>query len=205
VGPLPRRSRQPPAGRFRRAARRRSTTWTGSWRWSRRSRGGARRVDAGWRDGRIKLLVTAAGLRLRRARPELFLHGAYVPLETEVTVRAGAAAFARLAGRARTRRRPVRRATAVLRAARRRRALGPRRRTLEDVPGHPAARPCTAARSSTSSPARPSAPWRRRRGLDLPGRDLSDRARRDPAGALTLYPFLPSPLASAPLSARARG
>jgi (1->4)-alpha-D-glucan 1-alpha-D-glucosylmutase len=50
---------------------------------------------AGWRDGRIKLLVTAAGLRLRRAMPELFLRGGYVPLETEVTVRAGVVAFAR--------------------------------------------------------------------------------------------------------------
>jgi (1->4)-alpha-D-glucan 1-alpha-D-glucosylmutase len=52
---------------------------------------------AGWRDGRIKLLVTAAGLRLRRAMRDLFLRGRYVPLETEVTVRAGAAAFARTA------------------------------------------------------------------------------------------------------------
>lgn len=35
---------------------------------------------AKWPDGRIKLLVTAAGLRIRRANPELFLHGDYVPL-----------------------------------------------------------------------------------------------------------------------------
>jgi (1->4)-alpha-D-glucan 1-alpha-D-glucosylmutase len=49
-----------------------------------------------WQDGRIKLLVTAAGLRLRRAHPDLFLRGEYVPLATEVTVKAGAVAFARL-------------------------------------------------------------------------------------------------------------
>jgi (1->4)-alpha-D-glucan 1-alpha-D-glucosylmutase len=34
-----------------------------------------------WRDGRIKLAVTAAGLRLRRRRPELLTAGAYIPLE----------------------------------------------------------------------------------------------------------------------------
>ena len=33
-----------------------------------------------WTDGRIKMFVTAAGLRLRRARPDLFLDGAYEPL-----------------------------------------------------------------------------------------------------------------------------
>ncbi|HSC25952.1 MAG TPA: malto-oligosyltrehalose synthase [Vicinamibacterales bacterium] len=49
-----------------------------------------------WPDGRIKLLVTAAGLRLRRELPELFLQGRYVPLETEVTVSAGVIAFARV-------------------------------------------------------------------------------------------------------------
>ncbi len=48
-----------------------------------------------WMDGRIKLLVTAAGLRLRRRLPELFLDGDYVPLTTEVTVRGGAIVFAR--------------------------------------------------------------------------------------------------------------
>jgi (1->4)-alpha-D-glucan 1-alpha-D-glucosylmutase len=51
-----------------------------------------------WRDGRIKLLVTAAGLRLRREKPELFLAGDYLPLETEVTVPGNAIAFARLLG-----------------------------------------------------------------------------------------------------------
>ncbi|HEX6465134.1 MAG TPA: malto-oligosyltrehalose synthase, partial [Vicinamibacterales bacterium] len=50
-------------------------------------------------DGTIKLLVTAAGLRLRSSEPRLFLDGDYLPLETETTVPAGAIAFARaLAG-----------------------------------------------------------------------------------------------------------
>jgi (1->4)-alpha-D-glucan 1-alpha-D-glucosylmutase len=51
-----------------------------------------------WPDGRIKLLLTAAGLRLRREKPELFLSGGYVPLDTDVTVDAGAIAFARVHG-----------------------------------------------------------------------------------------------------------
>ncbi len=34
-----------------------------------------------WRDGRVKLLVTARGLRARRAEPDLFLRGDYLPLE----------------------------------------------------------------------------------------------------------------------------
>jgi (1->4)-alpha-D-glucan 1-alpha-D-glucosylmutase len=49
-----------------------------------------------WRDGRIKLLLTAAGLRLRREKPDLFLAGDYLPLETDVTVPGSAIAFARL-------------------------------------------------------------------------------------------------------------
>jgi (1->4)-alpha-D-glucan 1-alpha-D-glucosylmutase len=36
-----------------------------------------------WPDGRIKLFVTACGMRLRRARPRLFLAGDYVPLGVE--------------------------------------------------------------------------------------------------------------------------
>ncbi|MEP6916049.1 MAG: malto-oligosyltrehalose synthase, partial [Acidobacteriota bacterium] len=52
---------------------------------------------AAWPDGRIKLLVTAAGLRLRRALPTVFVGGRYLPLTTEVTVPAGAVAFARIA------------------------------------------------------------------------------------------------------------
>jgi (1->4)-alpha-D-glucan 1-alpha-D-glucosylmutase len=50
----------------------------------------------GWRDGRIKMCVTAAGLRLRRDQPDTFLSGAYIPLETETTVNAGLVAFARV-------------------------------------------------------------------------------------------------------------
>jgi (1->4)-alpha-D-glucan 1-alpha-D-glucosylmutase len=37
----------------------------------------------GWPDGRIKMFITASGLRLRRARPALFLHGTYVPVTAE--------------------------------------------------------------------------------------------------------------------------
>ena len=46
----------------------------------------------------MKLLVTAAGLRLRRDLPGVFLGGAYLPVPTEVSVPAGAVAFARAAG-----------------------------------------------------------------------------------------------------------
>jgi (1->4)-alpha-D-glucan 1-alpha-D-glucosylmutase len=49
-----------------------------------------------WTDGRIKLLITAAGLRLRRQDPELFLSGGYVPLATELTIDGNAIAFARI-------------------------------------------------------------------------------------------------------------
>lgn len=34
-----------------------------------------------WQDGRIKLLITACGLRLRRQWPDVFAQGAYLPLE----------------------------------------------------------------------------------------------------------------------------
>jgi (1->4)-alpha-D-glucan 1-alpha-D-glucosylmutase len=51
-----------------------------------------------WPDGRIKLLVTAAGLRLRRDREALFLEGEYLPLVTETTVNADVIAFARVRG-----------------------------------------------------------------------------------------------------------
>ena len=50
----------------------------------------------GWEDGRVKLLVTATGLRLRRQLPDLFLDGTYLPLQTEMTVPADAIGFARL-------------------------------------------------------------------------------------------------------------
>jgi (1->4)-alpha-D-glucan 1-alpha-D-glucosylmutase len=50
-----------------------------------------------WTDGRIKLLVTAAGLRLRRDLQHVFVGGAYTPLATDVTVAGGAVGFARTA------------------------------------------------------------------------------------------------------------
>jgi (1->4)-alpha-D-glucan 1-alpha-D-glucosylmutase len=51
-----------------------------------------------WRDGRVKLLLTAAGLRLRRELPNVFLQGTYLPLATDVSVRADIVAFARVDG-----------------------------------------------------------------------------------------------------------
>jgi (1->4)-alpha-D-glucan 1-alpha-D-glucosylmutase len=51
---------------------------------------------ANWQDGAIKMLVTTAGLRLRRDRADIFLDGDYLPLETDTTaVSARALAFAR--------------------------------------------------------------------------------------------------------------
>jgi (1->4)-alpha-D-glucan 1-alpha-D-glucosylmutase len=62
---------------------------------------GAADLLASWPDGRIKLFLTASGLRLRQSDPDLFLQGDYLPLEAEVTVSAGIVAFARtLDGRA---------------------------------------------------------------------------------------------------------
>ena len=89
-----------------------------------------------WRDGRIKLLTTAVGLRLRRADPELFLDGAYVPLDTEVD-RARSSGGLR-AGPWRTRgdcRRPeaVRAPLATGRRERPRCRRAARRRQVEDV------------------------------------------------------------------------
>ena len=49
-----------------------------------------------WEDGRVKMLLTTAGLRLRRDWPEVFVKGRYVPLVTDVPVRAGIVAFARV-------------------------------------------------------------------------------------------------------------
>jgi (1->4)-alpha-D-glucan 1-alpha-D-glucosylmutase len=51
-----------------------------------------------WEDGRIKLWLTAALLRLRRSTPDLFLSGEYRPLDAELDVPAGVLAFARRAG-----------------------------------------------------------------------------------------------------------
>jgi (1->4)-alpha-D-glucan 1-alpha-D-glucosylmutase len=49
-----------------------------------------------WADGRVKLLVTTVGLRLRREWPDVFLSGRYMPLVTGVTVNGDVAAFARI-------------------------------------------------------------------------------------------------------------
>jgi (1->4)-alpha-D-glucan 1-alpha-D-glucosylmutase len=50
-----------------------------------------------WCDGTIKMLLTTAGLRLRAARPALFLDGDYLPLETDTaTVPGRVLAFARI-------------------------------------------------------------------------------------------------------------
>ena len=52
---------------------------------------------ANWQDGTIKLFLTAAGLRLRAAQPDLFLEGEYLALDTDTkTVPADVVAFARL-------------------------------------------------------------------------------------------------------------
>jgi (1->4)-alpha-D-glucan 1-alpha-D-glucosylmutase len=50
-----------------------------------------------WADGTIKQLVTKAALALRADAPELFLEGAYLPLDTETTIPGSVIAFARLA------------------------------------------------------------------------------------------------------------
>jgi (1->4)-alpha-D-glucan 1-alpha-D-glucosylmutase len=47
-------------------------------------------------DGRVKLLLTTIGLRLRREYQDVFLTGRYVPLVTDVGVRGGLVAFARI-------------------------------------------------------------------------------------------------------------
>lgn len=49
-----------------------------------------------WTDGRVKLLLTTAGFRLRRDLPQVFLDGVYLPLQVDVTVPGHAIGFARL-------------------------------------------------------------------------------------------------------------
>jgi (1->4)-alpha-D-glucan 1-alpha-D-glucosylmutase len=61
-----------------------------------RSRAVRAMYDA-WEDGKIKLCLTTAALRLRRAHADTFLAGDYVPLQTESTVGAGLIGFARVA------------------------------------------------------------------------------------------------------------
>ncbi len=51
-----------------------------------------------WEDGRIKLWVTACALRLRRAFPDVFLRGAYLPLEADPPAAPHFVAFARTHG-----------------------------------------------------------------------------------------------------------
>ncbi len=51
-----------------------------------------------WHDGRIKLFCTAAGLRLRRRLPEVFVGGQYIPLAPEGPAANHLVAFARVAG-----------------------------------------------------------------------------------------------------------
>lgn len=53
---------------------------------------------ADWPDGRIKLFVTACGLRFRRRSPDLFLEGEYVPLAVEGERADHVVAFARRLG-----------------------------------------------------------------------------------------------------------
>jgi (1->4)-alpha-D-glucan 1-alpha-D-glucosylmutase len=55
----------------------------------------ARALLAAWPDGRVKLYVTHRALTLRRARPELFRAGAYLPLEADGPRADHVVAFAR--------------------------------------------------------------------------------------------------------------
>jgi (1->4)-alpha-D-glucan 1-alpha-D-glucosylmutase len=57
---------------------------------------GVRDLLAGWPDGRIKLYVTARGLRLRRTYARVFLEGDYVPLEVRGERAGHVIAFARV-------------------------------------------------------------------------------------------------------------
>ncbi|HEX9374657.1 MAG TPA: malto-oligosyltrehalose synthase [Actinomycetota bacterium] len=59
----------------------------------------ARDLAATWPDGRVKLHVLREALRLRRAHPQLFARGSYLPLEVTGRRRANALAFARRRGR----------------------------------------------------------------------------------------------------------
>ncbi|MBI3896421.1 MAG: malto-oligosyltrehalose synthase [Acidobacteria bacterium] len=53
---------------------------------------------ANWQDGRIKLYLTVAGLRLRRKYPALFLEGKYIPLTVDGEHKEHIVAFARNLG-----------------------------------------------------------------------------------------------------------
>jgi (1->4)-alpha-D-glucan 1-alpha-D-glucosylmutase len=58
----------------------------------------ARELYRSWEDGRIKLLITQAGLAARRDHPELFAGGGYTALRPEGSRAANLTAFARTAG-----------------------------------------------------------------------------------------------------------
>jgi (1->4)-alpha-D-glucan 1-alpha-D-glucosylmutase len=55
----------------------------------------ARRLADGWTDGRVKLYLTWRALRFRRERPDLFQHGAYLPLTAAGSLEEHLIAFAR--------------------------------------------------------------------------------------------------------------
>jgi (1->4)-alpha-D-glucan 1-alpha-D-glucosylmutase len=55
----------------------------------------ARRLADGWTDGRVKLYLTWRALRFRRERPDLFQHGAYLPLTAVGPLEEHLIAFAR--------------------------------------------------------------------------------------------------------------
>ena len=59
-------------------------------------RGAIARLAETWSSGAVKLLVSAAGLRLRNSLGDVFLEGDYVPLDVETAVEGRAVAFARL-------------------------------------------------------------------------------------------------------------
>jgi (1->4)-alpha-D-glucan 1-alpha-D-glucosylmutase len=59
-------------------------------------RGAIGRLLATPASGAIKLMITAAALRVRSARADLFLDGEYVPLDVEAAADGRALAFARL-------------------------------------------------------------------------------------------------------------
>ncbi|HEU5310797.1 MAG TPA: malto-oligosyltrehalose synthase, partial [Candidatus Eisenbacteria bacterium] len=61
-------------------------------------RGSIRELLRSWPDGRIKMYVTARALAARKAAPDLFLDGDYIPLEARGERAANVIAFARRRG-----------------------------------------------------------------------------------------------------------
>ncbi len=59
----------------------------------------ARRLLAGWRDGRIKMLLTWRAMGLRRSDPRLFVLGSYLPVKARGDTGRHVIAFARRHGR----------------------------------------------------------------------------------------------------------